>query len=116
MKLTLPNGTERELRNDICIEDKVGLCDDLIIEFEEYLLDYKDKPSVQYFLNGMANYLCWHKEDVENYRDHDKDRGILSNEREKLIERNKYHSNYRKDKVFTDLSMNDNLYLFGEVE
>lgn len=112
MLIKLPNGEERELSNDLPIEEKIELCDELVIEFDEYIHQSWGEHSVSYFLTGLANYLCWHK-DEENYRD--KEKGILSNNREKVMDRSKYHGRFRKDTVFADLSAGQEFSIFGEM-
>lgn len=113
MMLVLPNGEQKILSNDITLEEKLILCEELIAEFDDDIIDSIDSQSVTYFLNGLSNYLCWHKED-ETVRD--RQNGILSNEKEKLMQRKRYHGRNRKDTIFTDLSMSDEIKIFGEVD
>lgn len=112
MIIKLPNGEERELSNDFPMEKKIMICDELVEEFDEQIHQSWGKQSVSYFLTGLANYLCWHK-DENNYRD--KEKGILSNSREKQLDRKRYHGRWRKDTPFTDLKGSDELKIFGEM-
>lgn len=111
MKIKLPNGEERELKRDITIEEKNAICNDLIEEFEEDIVTSWNTQPVIYFLTGLSNYLCWHK--GEYYRD--KEKGILSNSREKQMSRVRYHGRWRKDTLFTDLSIPDKWTVLGEM-
>lgn len=112
MIIKLPNGEERELCNNLPIEEKKELCQELVEEFDEYINTSWGKHSVSYFLTGLANYLCWHK-DEGNYRD--KEKGILSNSREKQMDRKRYHGRWRKDTLFSDLNSGDEMTIFGEM-
>lgn len=112
MMIKLPNGEERELCNNLPIEEKKELCQELVEEFDEYIYTSWGKHSISYFLNGLSNYLCWHK-DEENYRD--KEKGILSNSREKQMERKRYHGRWRKDTLFSELNNGDEMTIFGEM-
>lgn len=111
--ISLPNGEERKLSNDNTIEQKVEVCNSLLKEFDDYILDSSGSPNVTYFLNGLANYLCWHKNDNT---ERDRQNGIMSNGKEKEMERKRYHGRYRKDTLFSDLSLSDEIKIFGEVE
>lgn len=111
MLIKLPNGTERELDNDITIDEKKEVCENLLLEFDEDVQTGWETHSIRYFLNGLSNYLCWDKTDF--YRD--KEKGILSNSREKQMERVRYHGRWRKDTIFTDLLAGDELRIFGEM-
>lgn len=112
MIIALPNGEERKLDNDIPLSKKIELCENLIEEFDEYITSSWKNHKVSYFLNGLANYICWHKEEDVDW---DKHKGILSNSREKQMERTRYHGRYRNDTVFTDLNKSEELKIFGEM-
>lgn len=111
MRIRLPNGEERELDNDISIDKKKELCEELLLEFDSEITSAWETHPVRYFLNGLSNYLCWDK--THYYRD--KEKGILSNSREKQMERVRYHGRWRKDTIFTDLQAGDELTIFGEM-
>lgn len=113
MMLVLPNGEQKILSNDITLEEKLILCEELIAEFDDDIIDSIDSQSTTYFLNGLSNYLCWHK---ENLGDRDRNNGILSNEIEKRMEKKRYHGKSRKDTIFSDLNMSDEIKIFGEVD
>lgn len=108
----LPNGEEKKLDNDLDIEDKIKICEELIDEFDEDIVEYSSQHKIIYFLNGLANYICWHKEEERT----DKENNILSNNREKVMSRKKYHGRYRKDTLFSDLGTKDEIRIFGEME
>lgn len=110
--ISLPNGEERELSNTLSLAEKMEICENLVIEFDAYIEESRDSQPVIYFLNGLANYICWHKNDIS---ERDRDRGILSNEKEKLVTRNRYHSAYRKDIVFSDMTAKEEMDIFGEM-
>lgn len=112
MMISLPNGEERKLSNDITLEEKMEICEKLVEEFSDDIDSAIKTHPIRYFLNGLANYLCWHKEEEA---DRDKYNGILSNGREKQMDRKRYHGRYRKDIVFTDLNAGDELAIFGEM-
>lgn len=112
MKISLPNGEERSLSNDISLDEKMSICENLIEEFDEYLLNSNKSNNINYFLSGLANYLCWHKEELG---DRDRNNGIMSNGKEKEMERKRYHGRYRKDTLFSDLSAGDGMKIFGEM-
>ena len=112
MMISLPNGEERRLSNDIALEEKVKICALLVEEFQHEIDTALTTHTVRYFLNGLANYICWHKEEETET---DKSKGILSNSREKQMDRKRYHGKYRKDIPFTDLKMGDSLSIFGEM-
>lgn len=112
MIIKLPDGEEVELDNNITIEEKRDICAGLVEEYDNEIHTMWGKQSISYFLNGLSNYLCWHK-DESNYRD--KEKGILSNSREKQMDRNRYHGQWRKDIPFTDLKGSDEITIFGEM-
>lgn len=111
MIIKLPNGKERELDNNATIEEKVDICNSLTIEFEEDISRGWDTQPIKYFLNGLSNYLCWDKTDAY----HDRQNNIMSNSKEKQMERVRYHGRWRKDTIFTDLRLMDKTSIFGEV-
>lgn len=112
MRIKLPDGEERILDNDICLDEKLSECQKLIDEFDEYILDSWQNHNVSYFLNGLANYIIWHKDSTS---ERDKENGILSNSREKQMSKQRYHGRYRKDTLFTDLNTKEELEIFGEM-
>ena len=111
MIIKLPSGEERELDNDITIDEKKEVCENLLLEFDEEIKDSWETHPVRYFLNGLSNYLCWDKTNF--YRD--KEKGILSNSREKQMERVRYHGRWRKDTILTEMSISDEMKIFREM-
>lgn len=112
MIIRLPNGEERKLDKELPIEEKIEICEKLIEEFDDDIVEYFNQHKISYFLNGLAGFICWHKDDERT----DKENGILSNSREKQMDRKRYHGRYRKDIPFTDLNGADEIKIFGEME
>lgn len=97
MIIELPNGNRVELDNDFTIDEKINKVEELIVEFEEHICDGWETTKIKFFLNGLSNYLCWHKE--EKYL---QDKDILS--KTKDLRMKKYDS---KNIVFSSLSKED---------
>ena len=99
MIVKLPDGSTEMLENNVCIERKIEIVDELIERFQEYIDGSWDKYPVKYFLDGLSNYLVWHKEEEEKYK-HDK--YVLSRKRTK--EMKKF---MRRDVNFSNLSIEE---------
>lgn len=72
MKIQLPNGQKLTLEENISIEQKLKIVEDLTNEWHPTttIKSNWDSNSVRFFLDGLANYLVWHKEeDVKNKQD-----------------------------------------------
>lgn len=62
MKIQLPDGKGKYLDNNISLEDKLNIVEELIEEWNHAIRLNWESNSVRFFLNGLANYLVWHKE------------------------------------------------------
>ena len=72
MKLHLPNGKKITLDNNLEIEEKIELSSKLLEEWHDIIHKNWTSISVVYFLDGLANYLVWHKE-KEDFNTEDKE-------------------------------------------
>ena len=70
MIIELPNGDRVNLENEKTIEEKIECVEGLIKKFESSIIEGWDSTRIKFFLNGLSNYICWHKE--EKYS-HDKE-------------------------------------------
>lgn len=75
MKIQLPNGEKLTLDENIKLTQKVQLVESLTTEWHPILLENWDSNSVRFFLDGLANYLVWHKEEEEKNK---QDKEVLS--------------------------------------
>ena len=62
MKIQLPNGERLNLDENITLQEKLEKVEDLTKEWESTIQHNWESISVRYFLDGLANYLVWHKE------------------------------------------------------
>lgn len=104
MKIQLPSGQKTTLDDDINLEEKKQVVEDLVTEFEDAIIRNWHSNSVKFFLDALTNYLVWHKEPEEST--HDKE----------VMTRNKTNRMLRgrKDIPFSNLSSIDKEKLFGE--
>lgn len=72
MKIRLPNGTKFNLEENISLEEKSKVVENLIRDWEYLFSPNWNSNSIRFFLDGLANYLVWHKEE-ENKSKQDKD-------------------------------------------
>lgn len=77
MKVQLPDGKRINLNEDLSIEEKLIVVLELTTEWSSTIDDKKnwDSNSTRFFLDGLANYLVWHKEDEEKNK---QDKEVLS--------------------------------------
>lgn len=75
MKIQLPNGQKLALDLEISIEAKLQLVEDLTNEWHTTISRNWDSKSVRFFLDGLANYLVWHKEEEDKQK---QDKEVLS--------------------------------------
>lgn len=109
MKIQLPNGQQQQLDENISLADKKKLVEDLTEEWYPILKRNWNSNSVKFFLDTLANYLVWHKEDEEKGKE---DKEVLSRKKmEKMVKFKKTS----KQVNFSDLSAEDKELLFGEV-
>lgn len=70
MKIQLPNGNRLTLDENITIDEKRQIVEDLTEEWMPTILKNWDSLSIRFFLDNLANYLVWHKEeDSKNKQD-----------------------------------------------
>ncbi|AYP68237.1 hypothetical protein PQE75_gp105 [Bacillus phage vB_BcoS-136] len=104
MKIQLPNGQKSILDDSISLEEKVKIVEDLTEEWMTVIKLNWDSNSVKFFLDSLANYLVWHKEEEDT--SHDKE--VMSRNKTNRLLRG------RKDIPFSNLSSKDVILLFGE--
>lgn len=75
MKIQLPNGERLTLSNDLSIEEKMHLVEEMIARWDESIQKNWNSESIIYFLDGLANYIVWHKEDEQKNK---QDKIVLS--------------------------------------
>ncbi len=108
MNIQLPNGQKHALDDNITIQEKLKVVEDLTNEFMDVIELNFDSNSVRYFLDSLANYLVWHKEPEDKGTE---DKEILSVKKmEKLVKFKKTSKTIN----FTDLNKKDSYRLFGE--
>jgi hypothetical protein len=106
MKIQLPNGKKHSLDETISLEDKVKVVEDLTSEWNEVIIQNWNSNSIRFFLDSLANYLVWHKDDVSDITE---DKEVMSKNKTNRLHRG------RKDIPFSSLSTTDREKLFGEV-
>lgn len=104
MKIQLPNGKKKTLDDDITLEEKKEVVQQLTDKWEAIIRLNWNSQSVKYFLDSLANYLVWHKED-ENQSE---DKEVMSRNKTNRLHRG------RKDIPFSCLNDKDTELLFGE--
>lgn len=104
MKIQLPNGKQHNLDDNITLEEKKQIVEDLTEEFMSLIKSNWHSDSVKFFLDSLANYLVWHKDEDES--NHDKE--VMSRNKTNRLVRG------RKDIPFSSLSKADSEKLFGE--
>lgn len=75
MKIRLPNATKINLNEDITLEEKRVVVEKLIKEWEHLFSENWNNNSIRFFLDGLANYLVWHKEECQKGKE---DKEVLS--------------------------------------
>lgn len=108
MKIQLPNGQSHTLEDNIGIDEKMAVVEDLTKEWAVTIRLNWNSKNVKYFLDSLANYIVWHKEKSEQgYQDKE----VLSRKRTEKLSRYKKTS---KEVNFSDLNQNQKEALFGE--
>jgi hypothetical protein len=82
MKIQLPNGEKINLDENLSLEEKNEIVQNLVESHYPTRTNW-DSNSTRFFLDGLANYLVWHK-DSENKNKQDKD--VLSIKRVEEME------------------------------
>lgn len=75
MKIQLPSGEKIVLDENITIEEKLEIVENLTTEWDLPIVNGWDTKSIIFFLDGLSNYLVWHKEDEEKNK---QDKEVLS--------------------------------------
>lgn len=75
MKIQLPNREKVTLVENISFEEKYSIVEGLLQEWEETLRLNWESDSTRFFLDSLANYLVWHKEEEEKNKE---DKDVLS--------------------------------------
>jgi len=106
VKIRLPNGKQHVLKDDITLEEKVKVVEELTEQWKSEIENGWDSNAVKFFLDSLSNYLVWHKDDED-----------ANKEDKEVMSRNKTNRLYRgrKDTPFSSLSKKDKSNLFGEV-
>lgn len=107
LKIQLPDGQKLTLDESITLNEKLKMVDDLTDEYREAITKNWESNTVRYFLDGLANYLVWHKEEKEKNK-HDKE--VISIWKVKKME------GMRKNNTipFSSLSTGQKEKLFGD--
>lgn len=105
MKVLLPNGEQLNLQEDITLDEKIALVEELTIQWREEINSNWSSNSVMYFLDSLSNYLVWHKDDVNSKIE---DKEVMSKNKTNRLHRG------RKDIPFSNLGDKDRESLFGE--
>src|SRR5690606_34894445 len=113
MKLQLPNGQKSVLDENLTLEEKLQAVEQLVDEWQEHITRNWDSPMIKYFLDTLANYIVWHKEEIADEegstkKDNSEDKEVMSKNKTNRLYRG------RKDIVFSSLSDKDKEMLFGE--
>lgn len=104
VKIQLPNGQAHNLDDELSLDEKKQVVEDLTHEWHDIIRLNWDSNSIRFFLDALANYLVWHKEPEESK--HDKE--VMSRNKTNRMLRG------RKDIPFSNLSAKDKEQLFGE--
>jgi hypothetical protein len=75
MKIQLPNGSKLTLDENITLDEKRQIVEDLTEQWMPTLILNWHSTTVKFFLDNLANYLVWHKEEEDKNK---QDKDILS--------------------------------------
>lgn len=103
MKILLPNGKKRKIEDNLSLDEKKEIVESLTNEFAVEIKMNWNSNSIKFFLDSLANYLVWHKDEGESR--HDKE--VMSKNKTNRLVRG------RKDIPFSSLSKTDKEQLFG---
>lgn len=100
MKIQLPNGQKIILNDDLSIDEKLKITEELAETWIPVLRSsWKiwNSDSTRFFFDSLANYIVWHKEEEDDRED------------KEVMSRNKTNRLYRgrKDIPFSSLSEGD---------
>ena len=103
MNIQMPDGKKIELEENIGIKEKCEVTRKLIEEYIDYIDRGWETSNVIYFLNGLSNYLVWHKEEGTEYI---QDKEVLGKRKTKEL------SKYKEKNIqFSILSEKDKMFL-----
>lgn len=105
MKIQLPNGKQHVLKDDITLEEKVKVVEELTEQWKSEIENSWDSNAVKFFLDSLSNYLVWHKDNEDANKE---DKEVMSKNKTNRLYRG------RKDTPFSSLSKKDRSNLFGE--
>jgi hypothetical protein len=105
MKIQLPNGEKHNLDEAISLEEKINVVKNLTSDWRDVIIQNWNSNSIRYFLDSLANYLVWHKDDNTDITE---DKEVMSKNKTNRLHRG------RKDIPFSSLSATDREKLFGE--
>lgn len=75
MKIQLPNGQRINLEENISLDNKRQVVEELLETWDYIIIENWHSKSIKFFLDGLGNYLVWHKEDEEKNK---QDKEVLS--------------------------------------
>lgn len=75
MKIQLPNGDRLYLEDNIEFKEKLIKVEDLVDKWSSTIEINWGNNNIKFFLDGLANYLVWHKDSEDKYKE---DREVLS--------------------------------------
>ena len=103
MKIRLPNGEQHILKDDITLDEKVKIVEELTEQWKSEIDNCWNSNAVKFFLDSLSNYLVWHKDNKD-----------VNKEDKEVMSRNKTNRLYRgrKDTPFSSLSKKDKNNLF----
>lgn len=111
MKIKLPNGLDFELDENLDMESKLQKVEYLLNKYDSDIVSNWNGSNVKFFVDSLANYLVWHKEDREIGKRGKEDKSILSKKKTEKLVRYKKTS---KEINFSDLNKEQRYLLFGE--
>lgn len=98
MKIQLPNGEKITLDVNLSLENKKKVVEELTTEYAEVSIRNFNSNTIRFFLDGLGNYLVWHKEEEDK---HQQDKEVLSIKRVEQMEGRRKSPSI----PFTDLSV-----------
>jgi hypothetical protein len=111
MKIQLPNGQQTTLDENISLEEKLDVVDELLNEWDKIIHSNWESNGIKFFIDSLSNYLVWHKEDREKGKRGKEDKEILS--KKKVEKLHKYKKTSREIN-FSDLPKTSKDLLLGE--
>ena len=107
MKIQLPDGTKINLDENISLDSKMEIVKKLVEEWMPSIEMHWHSNKIRFFVDGLANYLVWHKEIEEKGRE---DKDVFSIKKvEEMVGKRK-----SKSIPFASLSDKQKESLFGE--